>query len=60
MIKADLSIIHVPENTSLRSILVLSIVTYIFNIGILASLYLLGDLMLHLVNEAPHQITAEA
>lgn len=60
MIKADLTIIHVPENTSLRSILVLSIVTYIFNIGILASLYLLGDLMLHLVNKPPHQITAEA
>jgi hypothetical protein len=59
MIKADLTSIHVPENTSLRSKLVLSILTYIFNIGILASLYHLGDLMLHLVNETPHQMSAK-
>jgi hypothetical protein len=55
-----LKIIHVPENTSLRSKLVLSTFTYILNLGILAILNLLGHFMLHLVNEAPYQTSAYA
>ena len=59
-IATDLKITHVPANTSLRSTLVLSIFTYLFNLCFLAIFNLLGHFMLHLVDEAPYQTSAQA